>query len=175
MANIELFAPFVFKWEGGFANDPNDKGGPTFRGVTLATWKQIGYDKDPDGEITSSDLRLLNKQEIVNKVLKPLYWDQWHADQMISQSTANLLVDWVWCSGKWGIILPQRVMHLLPDGIVGDKTLQAVNSADPQELFLELQQRRKEYLENICRSRRANSKFLQGWLNRLYDLKFSDL
>jgi hypothetical protein len=31
--------------------------------------------------------------------LKSLYWDKWKADQIKSQSVANILVDWVWASG----------------------------------------------------------------------------
>ena len=47
MANIQKFVPFIFKWEGtSFVNDPNDRGGATKMGVTLSTWKKVGYDKD---------------------------------------------------------------------------------------------------------------------------------
>jgi hypothetical protein len=35
-----------------------------------------------------------------------MYWDKWKADKIENQSIANLLVDWVWTSGKWGIIFP---------------------------------------------------------------------
>lgn len=40
MANVEKLAPLILKWEGGFVNDPDDLGGATNRGVTLATYMQ---------------------------------------------------------------------------------------------------------------------------------------
>ncbi|MFV0470220.1 MAG: glycosyl hydrolase 108 family protein, partial [Dysgonomonas sp.] len=61
MAKIELLVPFILKWEGGFVNDPDDSGGATNMGVTIATWKQVGYDKDGDGFIGIKDLKLLTK------------------------------------------------------------------------------------------------------------------
>ena len=57
MAKVELLAPTIFKWEGGFVDDPLDRGGATNKGVTLSTWKQCGYDKGGDGDISGTDLK----------------------------------------------------------------------------------------------------------------------
>ena len=51
MADINVLAPFILSWEGGFGNHPADRGGATNKGVTIATWKAQGYDKDGDGDI----------------------------------------------------------------------------------------------------------------------------
>ena len=55
MANVNKLAPFILKWEGGFVDHKNDKGGATNMGVTIATWRQVGYDKDGDGDIDVND------------------------------------------------------------------------------------------------------------------------
>ena len=44
--SVEKLAPFVLEHEGGFVNDPLDRGGATNKGVTIAVWKAQGYDKD---------------------------------------------------------------------------------------------------------------------------------
>ena len=133
MANVNQLAPFILKWEGGFVNDPADLGGATNMGATIGTWKSCGYDKDGDGDIDVDDLRLLTREDVVNRVLKPHYWDRWKADLITSQSVANILVDWVWASGAHGIKIPQRLLGVTVDGIVGPKTLAAVNARNPRD------------------------------------------
>lgn len=190
MAKVDVLLPFILKWEGGFVNDPADAGGATNKGVTLTTWRNIGYDKDGDGDIDVQDLKLLSSADVRDRVLKPHYWDRWKADLIQSQKVANILVDWVWGSGKHGIVIPQRLLGVADDGIVGDKTLSAVNFADPDQLFDAIFQARvdffneiteasiREYEKKIGRKAKeaelmkyTNKRFLKGWLNRLDDIK----
>ncbi len=172
MANVNQLAPFILKWEGDFVNDPADLGGATNMGVTISTWKQVGYDKDGDGDIDVNDLHLLTRDDVVNRVLKPHYWDRWKADEIKSQSVANILVDWVWASGAHGIKIPQRLLGVSVDGIVGPKTLAAVNARNPRELFDMIKIARFDFIEDICRKRPANNKFKRGWMNRINDIAY---
>ena len=190
MAKVDVLLPFILKWEGGFVNDPADAGGATNKGVTLTTWRNIGYDKDGDGDIDVQDLKLLSSADVRDRVLKPHYWDRWKADLIQSQKVANILVDWVWGSGKNGIVIPQKLLGVTDDGIVGDKTLSAVNFADPDQLFDAIFQARVDFFKEITEAsirnfekkigRKAteaelmehtNKRFLKGWLNRLDDIK----
>lgn len=170
MANIELLTPLILKWEGGEVNDSLDRGGHTNMGVTISTWKAVGYDKDGDSDIDGNDLHLMNKKDF-NLVLRK-YWDRWQADNIINQSIANLLVDMVWGSGKWGIIKPQQVLGVVADGMVGKKTIDAVNSANQKELFDKLFKMRVDFLNNIVKNNPSQKRFIKGWMNRLNDFKF---
>jgi len=172
MANCKLLAPYILKWEGGFVNDLYDRDVVTNMGVTIGIWKQVGYDKDGDGDIDVDDLRLLSTEDVVGRVLKPHYWDRWRADKILNQSVANILVDWVWGSGKWGIIIPQRLLGVTADGIVGPKTLAAVNGQDPEGFFWSIFDARVKYIDDICKRTPTNERFRRGWMNRLNDLKF---
>lgn len=173
MANVKLLLPFILSWEGGFVNDPLDKGGATNKGVTIATWKRCGYDKDGDGDIDVNDLKLLTETDVLYRVLKPYYWDRWQADRIISQPVANILVDWVWGSGANGIKIPQRVLGLKQDGIVGPVTLAAVNNAEPRVLFDNIKAEREAFLHRIVKRDPTQKRFLKGWLNRLNAIKYS--
>ena len=172
MADVKKLTPFLLKWEGGFVNDPADLGGATNMGVTIGTWRQVGYDKDGDNDIDVDDLKSLSNDDVLNRVLKPHYWDRWRADEIKNQSVANILVDWVWGSGAHGIKIPQKLLGVSVDGVVGPKTIAAINSKNPRELFDRIKMARFDFIEEICRKRPANNRFKRGWMNRINDLIF---
>lgn len=175
MAKVEVLAPFILKWEGGFVNHPNDPGGATNKGVTMAVWKSQGYDKNGDGNINVKDLKILTEKD-ATMILKNNYWNRWFADQIDNQAIANTLVDWVWGSGAWGIRIPQRLMGLKEDGIVGYLTLnalkQSTNTPEKARKFLEqLYKARYQYLDDIIKKNSKLQVFRKGWVNRMKDLE----
>lgn len=170
MANVNKLAPFILRWEGGFVNDQDDLGGATNMGVTIGTYKTYRKKKGLS-EPTVEDLKKLSIKEWTD-IMKGSYWDRWKADQIVNQSVANILVDWVWASGNHGIKRPQKILGVTVDGIVGSKTLNAVNVRDSKELFYAIKADRIKFIEEICISRPANNKFKRGWLNRINAIKF---
>ena len=169
MANHLLLIPKILKWEGGYVNHPNDKGGATNKGVTLSTFrKYFGKTK------TVNDLKNITNEQW-QYIFKNGFWDRWKADEIKTQSIAELLVDWLYCSGVYGIKYPQQVLGITVDGIVGPKTLSAINNySDQEELFNRLWNRRKKHYEDICKKNPSQKVFLRGWLNRLNSFKYSD-
>ena len=172
MAKCELLLPYILRWEGGYVNDPHDRGGATNKGVTIATWRRVGYDKNGDGNIDVADLKSISNEDLLHRVLKPHYWDRWQADKITNQSVANILVDWVWGSGAYGIRIPQRMLGVTIDGIVGTQTLAAIEACEPHSLFDAIKKERREFLHRIVHNDPTQRRFLRGWLNRLDDLHY---
>ncbi len=173
MADVKILAPFILKWEGGYVNHPNDPGGPTNMGVTLNTWKAYGYDKTGDKKIDASDIKKLNAEDFTY-VLKVGYWNRWKGDSITNQAIANVLVDWVWGSGAWGIKIPQRLLGIKEDGIVGYVTVNALNKAIKEDkigFITKLYKARYDYINSIIRSNSKLAVFKTGWLNRMKDLE----
>lgn len=141
-------------------------------GVTIGTWRSVGYDKDGDGDIDVDDLHLLDKEDVIERVLRPHYWNRWRADEILNQSVANILVDWVWASGSHGIKRPQRILGVTADGIVGPKTLAAVNSMDPMELHFRIKNDRIKFIDEICQRDPSQERFRKGWMNRINALVY---
>lgn len=168
MAKKEILIPFVQYFEGGFVNDPADRGGATMKGVTLTTYRAVFGQRK-----TVNDLRSISDEDWA-LVFDKLFWKRWSADSIQTQAIANLLVDWTWNSGLYGIKIPQRVLGVKVDGLVGQKTIAAINGySDQQELFNRLWQERKAFYERIARG--AQAKFLKGWLNRLNGIRWNQL
>lgn len=167
MAKYEKLIPTVLKFEGGFANHPSDPGGATNSGVTLSTFRSV-YGKDK----TVQDLKNMTMEQW-EYIFKTRFWDRWKADNIDNQAIANLLVDWLWASGVYGIKYPQEILGVKTDGIVGLKTLAAINYyPNKKELFEKLWNRRKKHFEDIVRNRPQSKVFLKGWLRRLSDFKW---
>lgn len=171
MADVRKLKPFILKWEGGFVNDPADLGGATNKGVTIGTYKEYRKKKGLP-EPTVEDLKKLSDDEWTD-ILKTYYWDRWKADEIQNQSIANILVDWVWASGVHGVKIPQGILEVSADGIVGKNTIAAINAYRPQaELFGRIKQARYDFIDRICEKRPTNNKFRNGWRNRIKDFKF---
>ena len=173
MANIKELVAFISRCEGGFTNDPSDSGGPTNRGVTLLTWKKVGYDKDGDGIIDENDVTRITHEEMVEVVLRPHFWDVWQADKIKNQAIANMVVDWTWTSGQRTIFMIQKILDVKVDGVVGIQTLHALNSFPDQGLLFELiKLKRVNYIHQICKQNPKYIRFKRGWLNRIAAIKF---
>ena len=166
MANHKILEPFILRWEGGFVNDKDDLGGATNMGVTLSTYRSVFGSKK-----TVNDLKRMTRVQW-GIIFKKFYWDKWKADDIKDQNVANILVDWLWCSGSYGIKIPQRVLGVSADGIVGSKTISAINARDGRELFDTIKKERKDFIDRICLTRPQNRKFKNGWLNRINSLAY---
>lgn len=177
MAKAELLIPFIKSWEGGFVCDPDDLGGATSQGITLATFREW-WGKTHDAPLKpGEDIKRL--QHITGEeweaIFRSGFWDVWQADRIVSQPIANILVDWLWLSGRKTIKRVQRLLGVKADGMVGSQTLAAVNSASPLPLFQIIKDERHRYIDEICRVRKKNLKYRKGWLRRLDAITYQKL
>lgn len=168
MARAELLQPFILKWEGGFVNDPIDRGGATNKGITIGTFRRF-YGNDASVE----QLKAITDEQWLT-IFRAGYWNPWRADYIANQSIANIVVDWAWASGaRTSIKQVQRILDVSVDGIVGPKTLAAINSANPRELFDRIRSARLTFVDNIVRRNPTQARFIRGWKNRINNIKFS--
>jgi len=185
MAQLDNFIPFILRWaagvirkpdesvkqlfvrarRSGWSDDPLDAGGATQCDVTFATYCTFCRRKGlpvPD----KTKLRVI-PYEHWREILKTMYWNRWHADGIRSQRVAEILVDWVWASGSYGITRPQKLLGVNVDGIVGPKTIAAVNSSDADLLFSKIKHDRVRFCNEIVARRPSQNKWLRGWLARI--------
>lgn len=171
MADFEKAFQKTLMLEGGYANNPYDRGGETKYGITLATARAWGF----KGEM--KDLPL----EFAKRVYKIGYWDANRLTDLGDQRLAENIFDTgVNCGvGMAGLFL-QRALNLLNkratlwadvtiDGKVGSKTVVTTNAALTKPGMAEGLVKlynilRGAYYVQICESRQENEEFMLGWI-----------
>lgn len=175
MANINILAPFILSWEGGVSNNKNDSGGLTNKGVTLAVWTKHGRDINGDGVVDGNDLVTITDEDAI-KIMKLLYWDTVKADKIASQNVANILVDWAWNSGVGRAAKEvQTIVGATADGIIGEKSIAAINAMNSEDLFKKIFAARLNYINKIVAGNPKNQVFEKGWKNRLNSIQYGKL
>ncbi|MBS4760277.1 MAG: hypothetical protein KHX03_06230 [Clostridium sp.] len=135
---------FVLKWEGGYVNNPSDKGGATNRGITQYTYnawlKSLG--------LAQKDVRFISNDE-VKQIYYKNYWKKAGCDRM---------------SSKFAVLAFDTAVNM---GLARVNQFMKAASWKYPDKFIEA--RRAKYHEF---AKYGNQKiFLQGWLNRLNDLE----
>lgn len=165
MARFDLYAPKLKKYEGGWSNHPADPAGCTMCGVTLSTYRKwFGADKTPE------DLKNISNAEWT-KIMKKGYWDVCGADYIENQSVAEIFVDWCINAGPGIIRKVQAIVGVEVDGVVGPKTLIAINAYCQKCLHCKIKDARIEYYTRLAVNP-AKKVFLKGWLNRTNDFVY---
>lgn len=167
MANFDLFLPTLLKNEGGYVDDPEDPGGETNKGITMATFSSCSHELlglDP----TSDNLKALTDGQ-AGIIYKALYWNKMLGDAIGLQPLADIVCDFFVNSGTHATKLLQNVMigmgaHLVADGVIGQASIQALAALPQDEVYRRYKQGRITYYQNLAQK---YPKFLQGWLNRV--------
>jgi lysozyme family protein len=148
----------------GLSNDKDDRGGLTMCGVTYATYAVYCRKKNIDA--TEKGLKALSYAQW-REILKTMYWDRCKGDDINSQGVANMIVDWYWISGITGSKRVQAIVGAKVDGIIGPKTVAAINAMDEKELFAKIKAARLAHFDEIVRRTPSQAKYLEGWRKRV--------
>lgn len=174
--NIEQFLNDLIKREGGYVNNPNDRGGATKYGITEAVARQHGY----KGHM--KDL----PESLARDIYRKTYWTTPRFDQVnaISALVAEELLDTgVNCGVGFAKPTLQRALNLLnnqgkggwpdlePDGIYGSATLGALKTfmgkrgKEGEKTLLKVLNilQGNRYIE-ICERKPSQEQFFYGWI-----------
>ena len=135
---------FVLKWEGGYVNNPNDKGGATNKGITQNTYNAWLKSQGK----ASKDVRNITDSE-VEEIYYKNYWLAAGCDKM-NDTFALLSFD---TAVNMGV---SRV----------NEFMKAAKWLYPDKFIIARAEKYNEFA-NVASQRQ----FLHGWLNRLFDLK----
>jgi len=172
MADFKEAIPHILKWEGGYSNIADDKGGVTYAGISRKNnpnwtgWKTIDALPHPP----KTGALLPDLQPSVNALYKVNYWNKIIGDKIQNQGVATFLFDWFVNSGYHAIEGAQRVTGSKVDGVMGNGTLAAINNYKG-DFKAKLIEERTAFVNRIVKNSPVQAKFLKGWLNRINSYK----
>ena len=188
MDKFGLAQDFTAKWEDGLSDDAADKGGLTHWGVSYAFL--VDFARDAGNRqflsglgvkplpVTHATIRNLDTQQ-ARAIFKREFRAPLHLDDMPVQMGV-LLYDAAVNSGRGqSVKLAQRGYNacvgygtkLAVDGILGPLTRAALTKSNYRPLRQNICTARENFYKEIVRNRPNQSCFLDGWLNRVADLR----
>jgi lysozyme family protein len=142
--------------EGGYVNNPNDKGGPTKYGITQA-------------DMPGVNMQTISQIEAI-AYYRAHYWKDLYS-QINSQLVAEKLFDMGVLMGVGTAVkllqttLKSTIM-IVPDGVFGPQTLTDVNQVG-DALLQSYRNMLLHHAVNIAGNAPNDSEFLHGWMNRI--------
>jgi lysozyme family protein len=151
----------VFQTEGGYVNNPNDKGGETNMGIIKATLNAA----KKAGIVNHSDSKSLTRAE-AEDIYKKMFWEPSRAGDMPAGIGYQVLDMAVLHGVPKAMRILQAALGLKPTGKAGQATVDAVWAADPRGLVSEIKERKQGMYYSIVEKDPAQREFLRGWTNR---------
>jgi lysozyme family protein len=163
----------ILRYEGGYSNDKDDPGGSTNFGITQKT-----YDAHNTGK-AQKDVKAITAEE-VKEIYEKDYWFASKCHKIVKTHPNTTLCHFD-CAVNQGVgaanHLIQRAVNkalvaavIVEDGIIGEKTLLAVDRTFDNHLLKHYLALRKDRYATLIHSRPVMGKFRASWYHRLNDI-----
>lgn len=150
----------TLRFEGGWANHPNDPGGATMKGVTHKTYA------DYLGRAVSHDeLRAIPDNHLAD-IYRNRYWNACRCDGLPDGLDLAVFDTAVNTGPAQAARLLQRIVGVPADGVIGPKTIAAVNDYVVAHGLQELIEAYTEARQNFYRLLPTYVHFGEGWRKR---------
>ena len=151
----------ILKHEGGYVNDPLDSGGRTNLGVTQRVWEEfVGH------PVTEADMKALTPEKIA-PMYKLKYWNPSYCE-VLPKGLDYVVFDFAVNAGTGRSVKTlQQAIGCVADGVIGPKTMAAINDANPKDLIAKFSDARADFYQGIVARKPDQARFIKGWLNRV--------
>lgn len=157
MSDVNKIINDIIRREGGYVNNPNDKGGRTNFGIAERSHPEAWA----DDKITEDEAREIYLRKYV---IGPGF------DRVGDPHLMAQLVDFGVNSGPTIAIQKlQGILGVKVDGVLGPKTIAALSERDVREVNNQLVAERVKMIGRICVKSPSQLAFLNGWLNRAFE------
>lgn len=159
--NFARALKLVLKHEGGYVNHPSDPGGPTNKGITIATFRKFVNSKG-----TVDDLKRITDEQVA-KVYRRQYWDAVKCDEL-PDGIDYAVFDFSVNSGPGRAAkYLQAALGVAQDGKIGPATIAAAKGAPQIGVILKICNARMSFLRGL----KTWPKFGTGWSRRVEEVR----
>ena len=188
MSNFDYAFEKTLGLEGGYTNDPTDRGGETNFGI-IKVVMESAIERGIISDTTVKDMTI----DQAKAIYKADYWDKARLDEIEHKGIATEIFDTGVNSGvKKAIIIVQMALDYLGespdvDGAIGPQTISLINkwcNKDPRALFVAMNGFQfihyvlivddKDLIDKLATMVKANpdqTKFSRGWTKRIQDYR----
>jgi lysozyme family protein len=159
--NFDECLRLVLGAEGGYVDDPDDSGGPTKFGITLATLQDWRRHKGSNLPVTAQDVQQMTREEAC-EIYRSNYWNPLRCSDLPKGVDLVVFDFGVNAGPRRSAEVLQKVVGVEQDGSVGPITLHAVGAISPIKIIHEFSARRLELYASFP----GFAKFGKGWTNR---------
>ena len=163
-ANFPACLAAVLQFEGGWSDNENDPGGPTMKGVTLATFQSF-Y---PGATVT--DLQNITDAQL-QAIYGSGYWQPVQGDELPSGVDLCVFDFGVNAGPGRAAKMLQDVVGAPQDGVIGPQTLLAVEAWARSTLITNYCTARQAYYETLS----GYDEFGVGWSRRVQSVQAQSL
>lgn len=188
MANFDIAYANTNKNEGQYANNPNDKGGETYGGISRKNWPNWGGWKYVD-EATKKykSVVAINQYLLANQTVQSLkaefyktnFWYPLNLQLINDQQLANNVYDFGVNAGIGASVRRlQTAINTLcqgttVDGQIGNQTITNANKLNAKMLYDAFNHERKKYYDNIIANNPSQAEFKTSWYSRIKPYQIS--
>lgn len=154
----EVVLPFTLAQEGGYVDDPEDSGGITDYGITLASWRTFTR----DAGATADDLRAITAAD-ETAFYTAMFWTPLRGSELPFGIDLMVFDHAVMAGVSRSAIILQRACGATQDGEIGPQTLAAADKATPIALINSIGRMQEAYYRSLVGFAHDG----KGWLARL--------
>lgn len=151
--NFDTAFDRVIGHEGGYVNHPNDPGGETMWGITIAVAHANGY---------TGPMRDLPRDK-AKAIYRDQYWHKVKADSMPFPVAFQVFDAAVNHGTGQAAKFLQRAAGVMDDGVIGPKTVAAVSECSEAAILLRFNAEREQFYTNLP----TWASFGKGWSRRV--------
>ncbi len=195
MTKFEIAYKPLKAFEGGYVNDPADRGGETYKGIARNFWKEwAGWSiidslkTDPSFKagaraFTSFLSQNDELERLVNSFYKEEWWDKLLLENLPQSLGSEIFEQAINCGISSTVKKVQTACNalnfkkntslftdLVVDGVMGNKTIDALMLVQKEfgehTLFHILNALQIHHYINIASNKASQRKFIRGWLTR---------